>query len=320
VPEDQVCQLQTLVQLPFKRMFPHRPIYASDPIGVPAHRFVLKRDDGGDQGSRRRSFELIAEMFRHVTPGFGEVRLLKSTEVGCLKAGRSQQGVVVAEGTANAIRIVDAQNESQDDKNGTTHGVHDTAGGFWYVMKFIHGLTHLERLQQHRAEQPEQRIIALIVGNPRMMEDLGKIFIVDLFVRYNDRFYVGEDEGCLIRNPGNIFVVTNENQTQGRFVGLDFFQADQSGFSNLFAALPQNQWWGGMHLEEGRKNEREELSRQAIRAIQQRNVGVGEEHRKKFRDGMSAGREALRNYLHVWKKKETLPAGIQDRMTKLGWT
>lgn len=193
----------------------------------------------------------------------------------------------------------------------------------WFKMDFVDNLTHLQEMVEKG-----NGILALgILKDKDVMEKLGKIVAVDLFLNNSDRF---RSDGTL-GGANNIFL----KQVQGGYdvVGLDFYNAGSSNANIVLNPKPNpapNQQWTGHIL-----NNDVQLNAFATACVKGINdFFVSELPKAKtpynsshllstafsspiFFRGLKNGRNDLQAYLKS-KSVKILP-GMSERVRQLNW-
>jgi hypothetical protein len=198
---------------------------------------------------------------------------------------------------------------------------------FWYIMEALCHLQIVGHLIEHANEPESRAVLQLIQKKSSLMVSLGHVAVVDFFIGNGDRFWL-QDGKWLLGNVGNFFIVTNQQVTDGRYSGIDFFDPNsryRSFFESIETQYAANDPWFGDYLHDSRGKDRDQIAAGVVagfnRKLQGKGVTLGQAHQKDFRKGLHEGRDNLKKYLKDTKKKggPMMPLGLTSRMQRLGW-
>jgi hypothetical protein len=207
---------------------------------------------------------------------------------------------------------------------------------FWYVMASAVNLKDLEGILKNPTGPTETKMLAKLKDSPQMMNELGRIVALDVFIGNGDRFVLREGaKKWVIANKGNLFFLADKEVTRLEFGGLDFYEPS-SLFNNYFESLDdqlkrgQGMPWNGLCLKEGNAKQRDQLVDDIIDALNAElkptGVVLGPKHKEAFRKGISDQKAAMQKYFKAFKAKPPpfassygVPVGITSRLKKLGW-
>jgi hypothetical protein len=318
--------------IPDLRTIPIRRVTTLKPVAVYklssiVGDYVVKAEQGGRANTvdeLTTSVGFMLKIFKAITPGFPDVRLLTAPELafflGRVEKTREDFGAkAMFYLMDNVINLAD----------------------FGDVAKSAATLTEPQRSRL-------DKLCTLVRSKPAMAKDLGRIFVCDMFNSSNDRLYFAQSttessvydlqsnaaagfEPVGIGNYGNFFVTSNVAMTEGKFLGIDFWDPSNP-LPNLCRTIPvlkdiESCDWAGDLLREGQTRQRDRipgLFAEVFNARAKRNHALTPvftaKHVKEIRAGMSTAREALKVFLKAQvKSREPIPAGIPDRMRRLRW-
>jgi hypothetical protein len=330
----------------FTRLASEHAVYKAT---IKGQDFVLKADGKPtlSAATNKQYFEAAADLFRAITPGFCEMRMLKSDETAALHAWVKREEARRAKppkmpplpptpgapqmpplppvpnaAPARPTSILPNEIALPENDDSAVDDVKDPAK-VWFIMKFVKGLVSADKFQgSHKST---------IAGKPDLMIELGKIITVDIFLGSTDRFifarrpsFTGGLKGdwghkqvsWAIQNAKNIFLVEGSPL---KFIGLDFLDPN-SGYNDLSKPVPTDNDvtpWPGQPLKGGNSDDRDAMADEICDSLNKvLGLGLGKAHKEKLRKGLADGKEALKK--HLDKNKPSL-AGLKDRVKRLGW-
>ncbi len=318
--------IPTILGQRFQKLGSEHPVFKTT---LNAEDFVLKGDGTANmsEAKMREYFVFAADLFRAVTPGFCEMRMLRPDELAAVKAWpareESRRKITKTSTPSNAPPRPTAPTPLLPTQVGFPEGDDEVLANVkeptyvWFIMKFVQNLVSGDSFSSTDK--------STINGNANMMVDLGKILVADLFLGSQDRFAFTRkstkaqkewEPGVTwsVQNYNNIFIVGG---TAPKFVGLDFLDPT-SQYNDLSKDIPATDFgWPGWALKSGSQEERDVLA-DAIADSMNKKLGLalGKTHKEKLRKGITDARETMKKYFS--KNKPSL-GGVKARLKILGW-
>lgn len=256
-----------------------------------------------------KSIEAMASLFAATTSHFPEFRSLDDREVALVRA------------------------RAPEDKRDTLPVEKNT----WVVMSFVHSLKDLAGLAA-KGGSTARSVFSYIMKTPRVMRELGRILVVDLFNGSGDRFFVRDARRVAgVQNLGNLFVVSPDGLfLTCEFCGIDFWDPS-SEYKDLY--VPIGPGWNGDLLHDGKKAELERMAKAIVTQLPAKiaeaakgghaadeddegpapRVVLGSPHAKEFVTGTREGKAALKAHLQRLIRTGGVPSGVVSRMRALAW-